>query len=307
MSENLTAYSHPAYTGSFAEFGTPERLRRSGAWILKREIPGHPNLRDAMAIYPFLCCESWPDLAADINELEGIVSLTAVPDPFGDHQPALLRATFPDCFNDNYKIAEIADLNLPYEEYCSASRRKAAVKALDRLTIEVVADPRAHIDEWSRLYDGLIAKHDIVGLRAFSRANFEGLLATPGLTYIRAVYEGKTVGVQTWMVQGDVAYAHLAAYDMTLGYRLYAPSALYWYAYGHFLGKVRWLFYGGSATGADAYNQDKLTNFKKSWGSDVRPVYLCGRILQPETYAMLSQGKLASADGYFPAYRHGEF
>ena len=306
MGESLKAYLHPTYAGSFAEFGTPQRLPRSGAWILTREIPGHPKLRDAMAIYPFLCCD-WPELAADLEELKDLVSITAVPDPFGDYDVELLKKAFPDCLNEGYKIAEIADLNLPYEEFCSPSRRKAAVKALDKISIEVVADPQNHLDEWTRMYDELIDKHKIVGLRAFSKSAFEALLATPGLVYIRAVHEGQTVGVHTWMVQGDVAYAHLAAYDTSLGYKLYAPSALYWFAFGHFSGNVRWLFYGGSATGANESNQDKLRNFKKSWGSDVRPVYLCGRILQRDNYEMLSKEKLATCGGYFPAYRQGEF
>jgi len=307
MSEILTAYMHPTYAGSFAEFGTPQRLPRSGAWILTREIPGHPNLRDAMAIYPFLCCESWDDLAEDLNNLNDLVSLTAVPDPFGNYDPASLKTAFPDCFNDKYKIAEIADLSLPYEEFCSSSRRKAAIKAMDKLTVEVVANPSDQIDEWCQLYDELINKHTIVGLRAFSRESFAQQLATPGLVYIRAIHEGVTVGVQTWMVQGDVAYAHLAAYNTSLGYRLYAPSALYWFAVQYFTDKVRWLFYGGSAKGSDENNQGKLINFKKGWGSDVRPVYLCGRILQPENFEMLSKGKSTESCGYFPAYRHGEF
>jgi hypothetical protein len=306
MSENLEAYLHPTYAGSFAEFGTPQRLPRSGAWILTREIPGHAGLRDAMAIYPFLCCD-WAELPADLEELTDLVSITAVPDPFGDYDLDLLKTAFPDCLNENYKIAEIADLDLPYDDFCSSSRRKAAIKALDKLTIEVVADPQNHLDEWNRMYGELIAKHKIVGLRAFSTSVFEGLLSTPGLVYIRARYEGQTVGVHTWMVQGDVAYAHLAAYDTSLGYKLYAPSVLYWFALGHFSGNVRWLFYGGSAAGANESNQDKLINFKKSWGSDVRPVYLCGRILQPDNYAMLSEEKLKTSGGYFPAYRHGEF
>lgn len=304
---STSGYLHPIYAKSFAEFGTPVQLPNSGAWILEREIPGNKNYRDAMAIYPFLCCESWEDLRADLDQIKHLVSLTVVPEPFGKHSPELLKELFPDCCNQNYKISPVADLQKPFEEFVSKKRRKAAIKALDKLTIEVVDDPANELEEFSGLYEQLIRRHDIRGMRAFSRTAFRGMLQTPGLVYIRAKFNNKTIGVQTWMIQGDAAYAHLAAYDEQLGFKMYAPSALYWFSYPFFAERVRWLFYGGSAAGADSGDQQRLVNFKSNWGSEGLPVYLCGRIFQPDAYAELSKESSYPESGYFPAYRQGEF
>ena len=55
---------------------------------------GHP---DAMGLYPLLACRDWRGLKADLDLLAGrLVSIVAVPDPFGDFDTALLNAAFRD-------------------------------------------------------------------------------------------------------------------------------------------------------------------------------------------------------------------
>ena len=77
-------YAHPFYAASLAEFGAPLRLPRCGGWVLERSVPGG-HARDAMGCYPLFVCQDWRALAADLDDLDGPVSLSLVSDPFGDY------------------------------------------------------------------------------------------------------------------------------------------------------------------------------------------------------------------------------
>ncbi|HEX4779105.1 MAG TPA: hypothetical protein VH301_00025, partial [Usitatibacter sp.] len=86
METSPTGYAHPGYARSLAEFGSPLELAASGGWMLQREIPDGDS-RDAMGCYPLLFCRDWGALRADLDALEGrLVSVSAVPDPFGEHE-----------------------------------------------------------------------------------------------------------------------------------------------------------------------------------------------------------------------------
>jgi hypothetical protein len=92
----------------------------------------------------------------------------------------------------------------------------------------------------------------------------------------------------------------LAAYS-DHGYELGASFALFWSALSHFreIG-IHWAALGAGAGLQSA--ESGLTRFKSGWSTHTRPVYFCGRILQPVAYAKLAAGAAAST-GYFPAYR----
>ena len=92
-SATASGYGHPSYAASFAEFGTPRRLTRSGGWLLERSIP-HAEARDAMGCYPLFVCQDWRGLEADLDEIDDLVSVSLVTDPFGDHDEALLRILY---------------------------------------------------------------------------------------------------------------------------------------------------------------------------------------------------------------------
>ncbi len=113
------------------------------------------------------------------------------------------------------------------------------------------------------------------------------------------------VGLDLWFVQGDVAYGHLAAFS-ELGYELRASYATKWVMLHYFRGRVSWVNLTGSA-GIAAGEMDGLATFKSGWSTTTRTVYLCERVLQPETYETLARERRACAAGYFPAYRSGEF
>ena len=163
----------------------------------------------------------------------------------------------------------------------------------------------AFLEEWVALYDNLIQRHGLKGIHAFSRSVFEAQLSLPGMTVLRALHQGSTVGALLVFEQGDVAYAHLIA-SSEAGYQLGAAYALFWCAIERFIGKVRWFSLGARAGVSDEAAAG-LDFFKKGWATDTRTAFLCGRILDRQKYAEIVKAKRISRTGYFPAYRHGEF
>ena len=293
-------YAHPEYSRSLAEFGTPRELARSGGWILERAVPDSPY-RDAMGAYPLLFCRNWSELHADLREMEGrLVSVSAVPDPFGEHDEALLR----ECFGDvvvPFKEHFVTDMHRPLADSVSRHHRKYARKALQQVHAEVVAEPSGFLDEWIDLHRSLVARHDVKGLRAFSRAAFAAQLNLPGVVVVRAKHGDTTVGAQLWFQHEEVAYGHVLAFNQ-LGYDTGAPYALYWFALEHFAGKVRWCCIGGVSS-TDAGSAAGLGQFKRGWATTSRTAYFCGRILDRPKYEELVRLKGCDPAGFFPAYR----
>lgn len=294
-------YSHPGYAQSLAEFGTPVELPRSGGWILERPVPGSPY-RDAMGSYPLLLCRDWSALRADLQELQGrgLVTVSAVPELFGEHDPQLLR----ECFGDvviPFKEHFITDMQRPLAESVSRHHRKYARKALLQVQVEVVGNPPGFLDEWVELHRNLVARHEVTGIRAYSRRAFSMQLNLPGIVVMRAKYRGSTVGAQLWFQHEHVAYGHVLAFSL-LGYEVGAPYALYWFALEHFLGKVRWCSMGG-VSGTDVAESGGLSQFKRGWATTTRTAYFCGRVYDRRKYEELVGQKGSGPEGFFPAYR----
>jgi hypothetical protein len=155
------------------------------------------------------------------------------------------------------------------------------------------------------LYGGLIEKHNIRGIRAFSKTGFERQLSIPGTVVLRAAYNGETVGAQMYFVQGDVVHCNLGAVSQA-GYELEATLALDFYSIEYFRGKVHWLNLGGGA-GTTSDGTDGLSMYKRGWSTKTRTAYFCGRIFNRQRYAEIVKAKDIAATHYFPAYRKGEF
>ncbi|MBI2529355.1 MAG: GNAT family N-acetyltransferase [Candidatus Rokubacteria bacterium] len=299
----MTGYLHPGYAGSFDAFGRPRALPRSGAYVLERPIPGSTD-RDAMGCYPLLCCAEWRALPQDLRDLEDLVSLTCVADPFAPCDRSTLEQWF-DVVLD-FKPHFVTELTRPVEAIVSRSHQAAVRRALRHVDVEVCHDPAAQLDQWVRLYDCLIQRHGITGIRAFSRAAFARQLALPGMVMFRATSgAGETIGMDLWYVQGDVAYGHLAAFS-SRGYELRASYATKWHVLRHFHGKVRWLGLGGAA-GTRPGVADGLSAFKRGWATGTRMAHLCGRILDRSRYEALCASRGTGTTRYFPAYRQEEF
>lgn len=300
----LTGYGHPAYARSLSEFGVPIELTRSGAWILRRRIP-ESSLYDAMGCYPIFCCSDWSQLSHDIEEIgTSLVSLSAVPDPFGAYDALLLHECFRDVIRP-FKDHFVTDLSRTPRSFLSHHHQRYAQKALTRVEVEICEDPTSFAEEWVTLYAGLIRRHGIKGIRTFSETSLARQLKVPGSIIFRAFVEGATVGMTLWYVQGEVGFYHLGAYT-DLGYSLEASYAIFWYAIQFFAEKLRWLDLGGSA-GVNPSSTDGLAQFKRGWATGTRQAYFCGRILDRRKYYETVKAKGYPPTSFFPAYRDGEF
>ena len=291
----MTGYSDAGYAASLSEFGLPRRLPRSGGWLLERPVPGGSR-RDLMGPYPLFACRNWAGLPADIDELrDGVVSVVLVADPLAPVTESQLRRAFPDRVVP-FKVHHVRDLERPVA--LPAHHRRHVRRASRAVEVEVCANPLEYLEEWTRLYASLAARHGLVAVRAFSPAAFRRQLALPGLMAVRAERDGATVGMALWFEEAPNAHYHLAAYSPA-GYEVSASYALFVLALERLreLG-VRWVDLGGAAGGAS--RDDGLTRFKRGWATEERTARLCGRVLDPAAYDRLADGL---SGRWFPAYR----
>ena len=278
---------------------------RSGGWFLRRAIPG-ADAFDGTGPYPYFACQDWSALASDLEALaNGLVSVAAAPDPLGAYTLSDLRHTFPDLvvhFKDHY----VADLSRPRNEIVSQHRRRDAERALGTLEIEFSSEPIRYLDEFMNLFDAAVQKFRMNGIRAFSRSSIAKQFAVPGCYISLARYGGEVVAAETFFVQGDTAYAHIAALS-DAGRKLGASLALHYADIDYYAGKARWLDWGGDA--GIAGRQGPLGHFKRGFSTETRPAYFCGRIFDRERYDLLARarGIAVERESYFPAYRKGEF
>jgi hypothetical protein len=296
----MHAYQSGQYAASLAEFGTPRRLPGSGGWVLERPIPGLDD-RDAMGPYPLFACGRWDRLAGDLAGLGDLVSLVLVADPFGEVDPATLGA----CFNRGavpFKRHHVVELGPPVEALAGPHHRRNARKAFPLLAVERVEAPARYRDDWVGLYEILVRRHQIRGIGAFSAGSFARLFEVPGLVAFRAEAGGATIGMLLWMVQGDVAYYHLGAYDEA-GYQRNASFALFWRSIEWFTGRVRWLDLGAGAGLVD--EPGGLDRFKAGWATGTRTAYLCRHACRPDRYEAIARARGAVDSSFFPAYRAG--
>lgn len=302
----ICGYKSFRYAESFSSLGKPLKLAHAGGWLVRRPV-AHSEFLDAMGCYPLFSCERWGQLELDLSELgDQIVSATIVTDPFGQFTPDLLKKCFPDLAIP-YKDHFVLNLELPLFNQLPEQHRRNARRSLKDTTIEICHEPMRLLEDWICLYGNLVQRHSIRGLPAFSRTAFESQFQTPGLTVLRALKDNETVSMLLWYTHGDVAYYHLGAHS-DLGYELRASFALFWRSIEYFAEKkLKWLDFGASAGANNRGEEDGLARFKRGWSSELKPVWLCGRICNPVAYAELVRSRQLENVRYFPAYRWGEF
>ncbi|MEO0524805.1 MAG: GNAT family N-acetyltransferase [Pseudomonadota bacterium] len=268
--------------------------------MLERPIAKSERV-DGMALYPMLSCADWSSIGHDLEDIASDwITATAVTDPLGDYDEALLQRSFH--YVQPYKDHFIAEMTGPPETYVKKSHRQNARRALRKVEVEVCTDPMEHIDEWVALFDVLADRHRITGLRAFSRQSFAQQFCVPGMVMFRASVDGETVGLDLWYVDGDVAQGHLVAFN-DKGYKNSASYATKWTLLLHFAERVRWVNFGGVPT-ATSSPDTGLEHFKRGWSNTTRKSYLCGCIFDDAAYQDLSRN--IPDTSYFPAYRTGE-
>jgi hypothetical protein len=300
----MTGYLHSDYAQSLSEFGEPLYLPKSGGWLLKRPLDNTQT--DAMGPYPLFACSDWKSLKYDFAQLrDSLVSVILVTDPFGEYDESLLR----DCFGDlvlPFKSHFINDFTSPSDNVISQHHARNAAVGLKQLIVERCEHPFSHLDDWVSLYSVLVQRHQITGIRAFSKNSFARQLNTPGIVAFRALRNLQIVGMILWYVQNGVAYYQLGAYSDE-GYQSRASFALFRHALDYFSASgLRYASLGAGA-GLDTDADDGLSRFKRGWSTSVRPTYLCGRIFDRQRYHHLVRARNIGDTLYFPAYRKGEF
>lgn len=303
--EMAVGYLSETYTDSFRDVAEPVFLPQSGGWLLERVIRDTSHC-DAMGCYPLFLCSNWSKLSEDLEQANrGWVSVTSIVDPFGDYTEELLRDTYKDVVRP-FKEHFVADLSTPVEKLANKHHRYYARRAFRDVHTEVLKHPVEFLDDWVRLYNVLVERHNIQDVRAFTREAFRKQLETPNMIVIRAVRNGESVGAHIWVRHGDVVTSHLAAYSPK-GYEVNVAYAIYWDSIEYFASQgARWLNLG-AGSGTTQQHDDGLTRFKRGWTSTTRTAYLCGRILDWEGYRALTGRDEIDPEQYFPFYRKGEF
>jgi hypothetical protein len=184
------------------------------------------------------------------------------------------------------------------------NHRRNARKALVCLDVQRVSEPLGERSKWGEVYGELIQKHKIRGIAAFSDASFALQLGTPGLEMWVARHEGQVVGICLWMVQGELAYYHLAAYT-PLGYELRASFGLFFRVFEDFESRGICRVNLGGASGVNVSADDGLARFKGGLTSSTQTAYFCGSVLNHSLYEELVTTADTAGVQLFPAYRFG--
>jgi hypothetical protein len=298
------SYSHPLYAQSLREFGEPRELPRCGGWILVRKIPGTPY-EDAMGPYPLFSCHDWTKLHEDLDKIgSDIISLSLVVDPFLGVSPSYLER----CFDivKPFKTHYTVDLGRQLTSFVAKRHRKHAYKSLETMNVEVCRQPAQYLDDWIRLYDNLICRHNIKGMNTFSPKCFEIQLNMPGMVMFLGRWEGEIVGAMLIYIQDEAAHIHLSAFTNE-GYKIRASYGIHWKALLYLNEQgVRYVDVGGVA-GIEEDPLDGLAIFKRGWSNDRRMVYFCGRVFDQQKYDSICRQVQVDNVDYFPAYRSGVF
>jgi Acetyltransferase (GNAT) domain len=297
--ERGTGYRSAAFAATFRHEGSAVGLAGSGSWLIRCSIPGSGSF-DAWNCYPLLVCAEWSELAADLNRIGDVVTVTAVIDPVADVADDVLRWAFPDRLIP-YKRHLVVELDRFGPGALSDHHRRNVKVGRRKCEVHLVEPSSAGAEEWVGLYAELRARHQILGRADLPDESLRAQLDVPGTTVLRATVGGALAGMVVWMRSGDRVYYHLGAYN-DLGYRSRAAYALFDESLGHFQG-VASLAVLGSGAGVDpSAADDGLVRFKRGWGAVERTARLGGRIVDIEAYRHLV-GRTGPTEPYFPAYR----
>src|SRR4029450_6081059 len=141
------------------------------------------------------------------------------------------RAIFSN--STTFKNHFVIDISDPSNRHIDRHHRYYARTALKQIQVRLVDDPKTCLDDWVRLYQILVERHGLRGIKAFSKTAFAIQFEVPGLVIFQACRNGKAIGMHLWYLQSHVAYSHLSAFDQE-GYSLRAAYALHWSAIQEF-------------------------------------------------------------------------
>ena len=287
-------YASPDYLAALGQ--TPLPFGAIGGFLAARTI-GKSGLIDLTGAWPVFTCENWQGLAQAVQDLpEGPVTLTLVTDPFTPLSPSQLAAIFPICrpLHDHW----IIDLTSP-AQLSNHHRRKLRQTRTPRI---VAGPPTADLATgWAQIYAHLVAKKHITDARAFSAESLAAQLRVPGAQVVTAWDGGTLLGVDLYYLDRGRAFAHLSAYAPQ-GYAASVSYPMLAAAMDHLRPLADAIDLGGAPAGPAGPG---IAQFKAGWTPMTRPSFLCGKVLDTAAFATLAPG--ADAEGWFPAYRSGEY
>lgn len=291
-------YLHPGYAESFVEAGEVRHLRRSGAWLLTRTIPGSDRA-DALIGYPQLVCRDWRALAEDLTEtaaLADVVTVSALTDPLARIDEEILRPAFPDVVRveAQHHVADLVTF-WPAREH-----RRAVRRALQFVDIDIEDAPRGRLDQWLGLSDELPG----LGSLELTRTALERQLALPGCVGFTALAEDGPVAMAIVFVSGETAHLH-ALTSSAAGHALQARFALIQAIVEDMAGRGLYLLDLGATpeSGGVAEAAQDEAAFRDGWTDLTRPSYRCGRIVDRVAYDELAAAAGTTGSAIFPAYR----
>lgn len=301
-------YLHPGYAEAHVELGEVRHLRRSGAWLLTRPIPGSARV-DAQVGVPLLVCRDPDGLADDLTEtaaLADVVSITARSDPLAPVGETALREAFPDVVRVE---AQHFVVDLP-SYWPAREHRRAARRALQRLEIDIEEAPARRLDDWAALRprpggpDSPGGHAADAGDRALSRTALERLLAVPGCVGITALAEDGPVAMAVVYLAGEDAHLHQVA-GSARGDELGALYALFAAVAEDMAGRGLHRLDLGVAGASDVAGAEDAARFMSGWTERTLPSWRCGRVIDRVAYDELSTQAGLTGSPTFPAYRDG--
>lgn len=285
-------YASLRYAESLSHAGRAVAVPEWAGPVLVRSVPNGGE--DATGIYPLTSLTAAEDLTGGLERLRGLglISVALVPDPLSGPSLEALSEAFSLVrpFKRHLTIDPTVGPYSPSRHHGERIRRGRRRCTIDNGPL------RPWLDDWRRLYRGLVAHRGVTGVAAFPDASFEALADEPALVAFAATVESRIVGMTLWFAHGGVVYNHLTAVD-EVGYANGASFALYDSAILHFEGQGVVNLGGGAGTGS---GDGGLFAFKSGFANGEVTALLCGAILDPSRYAALSAGV---ETGFFPAYR----
>lgn len=279
-------YAIRAYAEGLSHVGQAIEVPEWRGFVLKRSIPA--GGADALGPYPLTVLPADADVAGGLARLraEALVSVVAVPDPLQAADLSAFTVRRP------FKTHQLIDGPFaPSKHHAERIRR-------GHRRCQVSQKPLAgHLDDWSRLYAGLVERRSVGGAADFPPAYFAMLAAQPEITAFVAEIGSTVVAMTLWFAWQGVIYNHLTASDAA-GYANGASFALYDAAIQHFTGQGVMNLGGGAGHADDP--ADGLAAFKRGFANREVVAEVCGAVLDEGRYAALSGGRETA---FFPAYR----
>ncbi len=288
----MNPYASRRYALGLAHAGRTIDVPEWRTHVLARDIPCGGE--DGLGVYPLTPLSPAADLTGGLERLkaEALVSIVLVPDPLIGPSIEALGAAF------DVARPFKAHLTVDPAAYAPNRHHRQEIRRAHRRCRVEVGPLAPWLPDWVRLYQELVARHDIAGVADFSVASFQALAEEPLILAFAAFVDDRIVGMALWFEHDGVVYNHLAASD-AVGYANGASYALYDTAIVHFAGAAVINLGGGAGAGDDA-EQSGLYAFKQGFANGEVKAWLCGAVLDADRYERLSAGR---GGGFFPAYR----